>query len=171
MLLTPPEAISYQWPVFSSSKTTVAVGNIKHGILSCAMSSPASFYTIIFAGATHNAFAHDGAQVPKENRMLRLAFKTQAIRSLTQEIQSLKGEVSDELLFCIITLAAHGTGDLLEPPLKGNRLSVLATAQNFLYYGSMRWETAHLEAVRTLVKQKGGLHKIKLPAVANAISL
>ncbi|KEF62760.1 uncharacterized protein A1O9_00733 [Exophiala aquamarina CBS 119918] len=35
----------------------------------------------------------------------------------------------------------------------------------------MRWECAHLEAVRHMVKQKGGLHKLSLPGLANAIAL
>lgn len=150
----------------------MAVGNIKNAVLKCAMSSPASFYTIIFAGATHNAFSHVEGAIPKENITLRLAFKTQAIKALSEEIQSLKGDPSDELLLAIITLGVHGSGETLKPPEKPKKpLSPLAKAQNFQYYGGMRWESAHIEAVRHMVKQKGGLHKLNMPGLANAIAL
>ena len=136
------------------------------------MSSPASFYTIIFAGATHNAFSHAATTIPKENITLRLAFKTQAIKAMNEEIQALRGDPSDELLLAIITLGVHGTGESLVPPEKPTTpLSPLATAQNFQYYGCMTWETAHIEAVRHMVKQKGGLGKINMPGLANAIAL
>lgn len=163
-------AISYQWPVFSTSKTVVAVGNIKNAVLACAMSSPASFYTIIFAGATHNAYAHAGMDISRENKMLRLNYKLQAIKALNSEIQALKGEPSDELLLCMITLAAHGSGEQLAPPKRAHS-SPLATAQNFEYYGNMRWEMAHLTAIGLLIGRRGGLHKVKMPGLANAIEL
>lgn len=148
------------------------MGNIKNAILKCAMSSPASFYSIVFAGATHNAFVHVDGDIPKENLTLRLAFKTQAIKALSDEINSLKGDPSDELLLAIITLGVHGSGETLKPPEKPKRaLSPLATAQNFQYYGGMRWESAHIEAVRHMVEQKGGLHNLGLPGLANAIAL
>lgn len=135
------------------------------------MHSPAAFYTIIFAGATHNAFSRAGVSIPNENKMLRLSYKTQAIKELNREVQNLQGNAPDELLLCIITLAAHGSGEQLNPPTKEENTSPLATAQNFQYYGMMRWETAHLNAIRVLIKQKGGLHTVKMPGLANAIGL
>lgn len=147
------------------------MGNIKNAVLQCAMHSPAAFYTIVFAGATHNAFAHTGMDVPNHNKMLRLSYKTQAIKELNHEVQALKGHASDELLLCIITLAAHGSGDALTPPAVEESTSPLASAQNFQYYGRMTWETAHLKAIRVLIEQKGGLHTIKMPGLANAIGL
>jgi hypothetical protein len=136
------------------------------------MSSPASFYAIVFAGATHNAFVHVDGAIPKENITLRLAFKTQAIKALSEEINALTGDPSDELLLAIITLGVHGSGETLKPPTKSKkRLSQLATAQNFQYYGGMSWESAHIEAVRHMVEKKGGLHRLGMPGLANAIAL
>lgn len=136
------------------------------------MSSPASFYAIVFAGATHNAFVHENGAIPKENITLRLAFKTQAIKALSEEINALQGDPSDELLLAIITLGVHGSGETLEPPQKPKKpLSPLATAQNFQYYGGMSWESAHIEAVRHMVGKKGGLHRLGMPGLANAIAL
>ncbi len=163
-------AASYQWPVFSTSKTNASVANIKHAVFSSAMVSPASFYTIIFAGATHNAYAHTGMDVPRENKMLRLSYKFQAIKAVNEEIKALKGEPSDDLLLSMITLAAHGNGEQLEPPGKAPK-SLLATAQNFDYYGTIRWELAHYHAIAPLIERKGGLHAVKIPGLANALEL
>jgi len=140
------------------------------------MQCPAAFWTIIFAGATHSAYLQRGSQADElsHNRMLRLSYKAQAIKELNREIQALQGVASDELLLAIITLAAHGSAEQLEPPAeeeKKEHLSVLEAVQNFQYYGRMRWEVAHLKAVYHLVYQRGGLHTIKMPGLANAIGL
>jgi hypothetical protein len=163
-------AASQQWAVFSTSKTKASLANIKHAVFSSAMISPASFYTIIFAGATHNAFAHTGMDVPRENKMLRLSYKFQAIKAVNEEIKGLKGEPSDDLLLSMVTLAAHGNGEQLEPLRKATK-SPLASAQNFDYYGNIRWELAHYHAITPLIERKGGLPAVKIPGLANAIEL
>ncbi|KAK7894530.1 hypothetical protein LTR67_006291 [Exophiala xenobiotica] len=163
-------AASQQWAVFSTSKTKASLANIKHAVFSSAMISPASFYTIIFAGATHNAFAHTGMDVPRENKMLRLSYKFQAIKAVNEEIKGLKGEPSDDLLLSMVTLAAHGNGEQLEP-LRNATKSPLASAQNFDYYGNIRWELAHYHAITPLIERKGGLPAVKIPGLANAIEL
>ena len=134
------------------------------------MASPSSFYTIIFAGATHNAFVHTNIEATQENKMLRLSYKYQALRALKKEIQALDGEPSDELLLSILALCAHGSAELLVPPKKATA-SALSNAQNFQYYGSMRFETAHLKALVVLLEQKGGLQNVKMPGLAQAIQL
>lgn len=134
------------------------------------MTSPASFYTIIFAGATHSAFVHTDMDVTTENRMLRLSYKFQALKALKAEIQALDGEPSDELLLSMVALSAHGSGELLNPP-KNATSSALANAQNFQYYGNMKFEMAHLKALALLLEQKGGLKNVKLPGLAAAIEL
>jgi hypothetical protein len=134
------------------------------------MASPTSFYTIIFAGASHAAFVHADMDVTKENRMLRLSYKFQALRALKAEIQALDGEPSDELLLSMVALSAHGSGELLSPPKKATS-SALATAQSFQYYGNMKFEMAHLKALALLLEQKGGLKNVKMPGLAAAIEL
>ncbi|KAK7890698.1 hypothetical protein LTR67_007907 [Exophiala xenobiotica] len=165
-------ALSYQWPVFSCSIAATAISDIKHTILESAMRSPAAFYTIVYAGATHSAFAHTGMQVTRENQILRLTYKMHAIKALSQEISRLQSEdVPDELLLCMVTLGAHGSGDTLLPRPHRTADSSLLTAQNFHYYGHMDWETAHLSAVRVLVDQRGGFHTIKQEFLSNVIAV
>lgn len=136
------------------------------------MQSPAAFWSIIFAGATHNACLRPRVNVPSRDTTLRLSYKTNAIRELNREIHALRqGVASDELLLAIITMAAHGSGEQLDPLVPEKKLSPLEAVQNFQYYGRMRWEPAHLKAIAHLVYQKGGLHAVKMPGLANAIGL
>ena len=169
--LTPNPATSKQWRVFSSSQSVSSTGTVKTAVLACAMQSPAAFWSIIFAGATHNAYLQQREDAPSSNRTLRLSYKTAAIKDLNREIQALQGPASDELLLAIITMAAHGSGEHLNRPSNEEKLSALQSVQNFQYYGRMRRENAHLKAICHLVYQKGGLHTIKMPGLANAIGL
>ncbi|KAK4939685.1 hypothetical protein LTR10_020075 [Elasticomyces elasticus] len=164
-------AVSYQWPVFSCSIAAGAISEIKHTVLASAMRSQAAFYTIVFAGAAHNAFAHTGMEITRENKILRLTYKTHAIKALNNEISSLKGHVSDELLLSMVMLGAHGSGDTLGPRPNRTYDSSLLTAQNFHFYGHMNWETAHLDAVKHMVQQRGGLHTVRLDYLSNLIAL
>ncbi|KIW09787.1 hypothetical protein PV08_11887 [Exophiala spinifera] len=164
-------AVSHQWPVFSCSIAATAISEIKHTILASAMRSPAVFYTIVFAGATHNAFAHTGMQITRENQVLRLTYKTHAIRALNQEISRTQKSVSDELLLCMVTLGFHGSGETLMPRAQAANDSPLLVAQNFHFYGHMDWETAHLNAVKTMIKQRGGFHTIEQEFLSNVIAL
>ncbi|KAI1629914.1 hypothetical protein EDD37DRAFT_75126 [Exophiala viscosa] len=164
-------AVSYQWPVFSCSMAAGAISEIKHTVLASAMRSQAAFYTIVFAGAAHNAFAHTGMAITRENKILRLTYKTHAIKALNNEISSLKGYVSDELLLCMVMLGAHGSGDTLSPRPSRTNESSLLTAQNFHFYGHMHWETAHWDAVKHMVQQRGGLHTVRLDYLSNIIAL
>ncbi|OAL33855.1 hypothetical protein AYO20_06866 [Fonsecaea nubica] len=166
-----PTAASKQWTIASSSNSVLSEGTIKIALLACAMQSRAAFWSIIFAGATHNAYLQGETGTPSRNRTLRLSYKTQAIRELNVEIQELQGPASDELLLAIITLAAHGSGEQLEPPPQGENLSALQSVQSFQYYGRMQSEAAHLKAICHLVYQKGGLHTVKMPGLANALAL
>lgn len=164
-------AVSYQWPVFSCSIAATAISEIKHTILASAMRSPAAFYTIVFAGATHNAFAHTGMQITRENQVLRLTYKTHAIKALSQEISCMQTAVSDELLLCMVTLGFHGSGDTLMPRSQAANDSPLLVAQNFHFYGHMDWETAHFNAIKVMIKQRGGFHTIEQEFLSNAIAL
>lgn len=110
-------------------------------------------------------------EITRENKILRLTYKTHAIKALNQEISSLQGHVSDELLFSMVMLGAHGSGDTLAPRPSQTSDSSLLTAQNFHYYGHMQRETAHLDAVRHMVQQRGGLHTVRLDYLSNLIAL
>ncbi|OAP54972.1 hypothetical protein AYL99_10672 [Fonsecaea erecta] len=164
-------AATQQWRILGSSRSVLSEGSIKNAVLACAMQSPAAFWSIIFAGATHNAYLQGEADTPSRNRALRLSYKTQAIRELNREIQELQGPASDELLLAIVTLAAHGSGEQLRPPSQEESLSALQSVQSFQYYARMQKEAAHLNAICHLIYQKGGLHTVKMPGLANALAL
>lgn len=137
------------------------------------MTSKATMYTIVFAGATHNAFRHVGMEASNNNQLLRISYKTQAIAELRKALNDLRGPVSEELLMCIITLAAHGSGEELSPPSveEYEAASPLSKAQDFHYYAAMRWEEAHLEAIQKLIIARGGLLSIRTPGLLGAIVL
>jgi hypothetical protein len=80
---------------------------------------------------------------------------------------------SDEVLLSMVTLAAHGNGEIPHVPnLKRSwTTSVLSTAHNIDYYGGMETSWAHINALQLLVFRRGGLHMIKLKAAAIAIQL
>lgn len=163
-------AIDQQWPGFDAG---TGASKIKQTILSCAMLSRASFYAIVFAAAAHNAFAYTGVNVPAQNKMLRLSYKGLALSHLRREIENLTGPASEELLMCVVVLAAHGHGDMISPPpteekrMKG----ALAIEQHSQFYGEMRWENAHMTALASLIIARGGLHTIKSPGLAESIKL
>ncbi|KAJ9500268.1 hypothetical protein H2202_004063 [Exophiala xenobiotica] len=152
----------------SPSSTVSALGNLRDVVVSCALHSPASFYTIALAGATHRSYSTETSQNIK---ILRLHYAVQAVKALNHELQTLDGDPADALLFCISLLAAHASsGEQVSPPVKEQSKSPLATAQT-QYYGSLRWEDAHMKAIRLLVERKGGIHKVKLPGIANVLGL
>lgn len=169
--LTILTGVTYQWPEMSCSPEDKAISEIKHDVLASTMRSSATFYSIVFAGATHNAFAHTGLEVTRENKILRLAYKTHAIEALKNEIRSLSGKASDELLLCMFTLGTHGSGDTLAPRPGRTNDSTLITAQSFAFYGHMNWETAHFDAMRVLIEQRGGFHTVQPVYLSNAIAL
>lgn len=137
------------------------------------MLSPTAFYAVVFAAASHAAFNYVGMEVPVENTILRMSYKGLAISHLKQEISSLSGPVPEELLLGMITLAAHGYGELLVPPrsdsckLKGP----LALGQHSQFYGEIRWEPTHLIALVSMIQERGGLKTLKMPGLAESIKL
>ena len=166
-------ALSYQWSVFRFSSDPEGLNALKAEVMGCAMNQPLAWFTVIFAGATHNAFNYGIGCSPKFNNMLRLTYKDKAIRCLIDDISKSDGVASDGMLLSMVTLAAHGNGEV--PPrvsLKRSwTTSSLSTAHNVDYYGGMGTAWAHMNALQTLVARRGGLDRVKLRAAAIAIQL
>lgn len=149
-------------------------GRIKQTILTSSMISPATFYTIVFSAAAHNAFAYSRERVPEQNKILRIKYKGLALTHLQQEISALSNAVSitDELLLCMVVLAAHSDADSLAPPEDEQRMKgALTKAQDNEYYGTLTWESNHLSTLRTLVVARGGLETVILPGVREIIAV
>ncbi|EXJ53924.1 hypothetical protein A1O7_09260 [Cladophialophora yegresii CBS 114405] len=137
------------------------------------MYSPIAWYTIVFAGATHNAYQYGGRGTTKQNEQLRLVYKTKAISSLLEYIQENSDTVSEEALLSMITLASHGTGENLKghDAYKRQKLPFLSHLHDVEYYASMDIGMEHLTAVYSIVDQRGGLLTLRRRSLAIIIQL
>jgi hypothetical protein len=135
------------------------------------LSSATSLYAIIFAGATYHALRKPGGPVSQENLMLRLDYKTRALRNMSREIEELGPQVPNETLYTMLSLAGFGATEKLEPPLYLESEHPLAVAYDLDFYCRLPCEWAHLRALFHLLKQRGGLPAISRPGFAVVLSL
>ena len=133
------------------------------------MNSPACFYTLVFSGATHNAFYQYRGPTTNSDALFRLSYKTKAIKALREEIERSDGNVSDEILLCMILLASQANGEKRAPP-EHRDTTPLSTAQDAQYYATNEWEWSHMTALRRLITQRGGLQTIKIYGLAFGIA-
>jgi hypothetical protein len=166
-------AISYQWSVFRFSSDIEGLNALKKDVMKGAMQVPVTWYTVIYAGATHNAFNYNLGYSPRFNEVLRLTYREKAIRHLKDEIAKSDGVVRDEVFLSLVTLSAHGYGDIPKDPSrhKSWTSSCLGHAHNVDYYGAMETGWEHMNAMRVLVAKRGGLQNIKLKAAGLAVQL
>ncbi|EXJ72114.1 uncharacterized protein A1O5_04618 [Cladophialophora psammophila CBS 110553] len=142
-------------------------------IMQSVMYSPVAWYTIIFAGATHNAYQYGGRGTTKQNEQLRLVYKTKAIRSLLDYIQENGDTVSEEALLSMITLASHGSGENLKghDSYTRQKLPFLSHLHDVDYYASMDIGMEHLAAVYAIVDRRGGLRTLQRKSLAIVIQV
>lgn len=135
------------------------------------MSSATYMYCLVFAGATHHALSRCGTEVSQENIMLRLNYKTRALRSMCLDIESAGSEVSIEAMKTMLLLSSHGAAEKLQPLPVAENDRPLATAHMLDFYSRLPFEWAHLNAVFALVKQRGGLAAVPQSSLALAVSM
>lgn len=166
-------ALSHQWSVFRFSDDEKGLNTIKSEVVQSIMASPVAWHTIVFAGATHMAYKHGAQGTSKRHQQLRLLYKNKAISCMLEEIKRTDGDVSEETLRSMITLAAHGTGESLEGSRNAGktRLSSMMAAHDCDYYTSMDCGWQHLNAVYALVDKRGGLPSFHSKSTAMAIQL
>lgn len=143
---------------FSLAEKPAALSAVKDYVMSHAMTDPLTWYTIILSGITHHMFAHGEGAMSKEQVMLRLSYKTQAIVEIRSEIQRQNGQVSEAVLFAINTLAAHGGGNF-DKPIKTDRIQeskAFGKANAVNYYSTIDIEWEHWNTMTRLVRQRGG---------------
>ena len=159
--------------MFRFSSDQAGLNSLKAEVMGCAMNEPVAWFTVIFAGATHNAFNHGMEYSPKFNNLLRLTYKDKAIRCLIEGISKSDGVASDGMLLSMVTLAAHGKGEVPARISLNKRwtTSSLSRAHDVDYYGGMETAWAHMDALQTLVARRGGLDRVKLRAAAIAVQL
>ncbi|KIX94733.1 uncharacterized protein Z520_09423 [Fonsecaea multimorphosa CBS 102226] len=166
-------AISCHWLELCLSDGGGGHNAARAEIMTSVIHSPVTWYTIVFAGATHNAYQYGGRGTTKQNEQLRLAYKTKAIRSLLDYIQENGDNVSEEALMGIITLASHGTGEVLKghDSYKRQTLPFLSHLHDVDYYASMDTGMEHLNAVYAIVGRWGGLRKLQRRSLAVIIQV
>lgn len=164
-------SLTYQWTVFNYCNPGSTYEDMRRHIMSRIMSSATSLYAIVFAGATYFALRKPGSEVTQENLMLRLNYKTRALRNMSEEIEELGPQVPSETLYTMLGLAAFGSAEKLQPPSYQDHKSPLAVAHDLDFYCRLPCEWAHLRALFHLLKQCGGLAAVNRPGFAVALQL
>jgi hypothetical protein len=137
------------------------------------MANPVAFYSFVFAAGLHHAYEHGWDSIPTRNYDLLFSYKTKAISLINEELHKIDVDISDALLVSILILATHGPRTT--NPGKGSPrlhpVSPLAETQNFDFYGSLRFDGFHMDALRLLIARRGGLQTLELYSLAETIAL
>ena len=75
-------SLTYQWTVFNYCNLGSTYEDMRRHVMIRIMSSATSLYAIVFAGASYFARRRPGSEVAQENLMLRLNYKTRALRNM-----------------------------------------------------------------------------------------
>jgi hypothetical protein len=167
-------AVSYQWSEFRLSDDMAGLNAARAEIMQSVMQSKVAWYSVIFAGATHNAYQHGGRGVTKENEQLRLHYKSKALRALMDDIARSGDSVSEQTLLSMITMASHGSGETLRGTnnLKRQDAPFLCQPRHDVdYYAAMDTGLEHINALYAIVDKRGGLRSIKLRSLAICVQL
>ncbi|KAJ9614313.1 hypothetical protein H2200_002449 [Cladophialophora chaetospira] len=163
-------AVKYTWPGVSPFGHPSS-NQVARAWLGCAMANPVAFYSFVFAAGLHHAYEHGWDNIPNRAYGLLFSYKTKAISLVNEALQHIKTETSDALLVSILILAAHGPRRIVvsEESREQHPLSPLANTQSIGFYGSLRFDGLHMDALRLLLARKGGLHTIQLYSLAETI--
>jgi hypothetical protein len=116
-------ALNYQWPMFSFVNPGLQYEQMKEHIGSRLRVSQTSFYSVIYAAATHFALSRVGQPAPLENQMLRLAYKDRSLSLLLSDVRASGQSISDETLYAILAMTSYGSGTAEHiPPLKARNM-------------------------------------------------
>jgi hypothetical protein len=163
-------ALNYTWPRVSPFGRP-ATNPVKRAWMGMAMANPVSFYSFVFAAALHHAYEHDWV-IPTSASKLILSYKTKAISLVNDAIQTIDVEISEALLVSILILAAHGpraiTGE--SETSTAEAVSPLAKTQNIEFYSRLGFDSMHINALRVLVKRRGGLSSIQTYGLGETIA-
>ena len=137
------------------------------------MSSSLTFYSFVFSAAQHLLYLQGGQHA--RNRKLEVLatwYQTRALQLISTTLNGCRDTLApDALLISILSQA--GTGQLrksdralrpIHPP------SPLAKAQDLDYRGQLVFGTTHLQAIKLLVEQRGGIDKIGIFGLADTMA-
>lgn len=137
--------------------------------MNLAIDSPLLFHTLIFAGATHKAFHQSPTVDNRKSQVLRLTCKGKALQALREALSSPETMCSDEVIFAMVLLASHGSGEKVTAAQHRERRP-LAAAQDAQFYASMEYEWSHMNGLLDVIRVKGGLQEISVPGLAFAMA-
>jgi hypothetical protein len=163
-------AVQEYWPVVAAVRNTgLSIDPIPSAWFQSVMRSPMAFYCFISAASLHHRYLRKGGD-GKEALLLRLSYRTQALQLIQQDLGK-GGHPTDDLLMSILVLAAHSPTLIDEfPEVKEISKSPLATAQSLDLHGSISYGASHLEAVKRLLRQRGGINTVRMTGLAEMIT-
>jgi hypothetical protein len=133
-----------------------------------------AFYALIFSASNHHASLRGPDSTADSAALLRLSYKTQAIKLITdlvnKRLHKCGRDSIDALLISIAVFAVYG-GERDAAMEHAHPQSPLAKAQSLEFYGKKRFVPAHMQALYLLVRQTGGLESIKMYGLAHALAL
>jgi len=140
--------------------------------------APLAFYAYMVGTAENYELLSGASSRTKGFSQLCLSYRIEMIKLVNEELQSMSGPPSDNLLGAIVVLAANYVlfaGQVkitsLEDAHASRFRSPLRTAQFIHIYTSRPFRSPHSEALVRLVGMKGGCSKIQLPGVASTVEL
>jgi hypothetical protein len=142
---------------------------VRRAVLELAVKHPAILHSTIQANLLHLKVRQPNPDRKKLNQ-LATRHEEQTIAHVNKELVSGEGQVSDAMLYAVLTLAVHGIADENVPD-RPYPLSPLATAQQFHIYGCMSIREVHLKGLYALAEKKGGISTVVTPGVADALEV
>lgn len=140
--------------------------------------APLAFYAYMVGTAENYELLSGASSRTKGFSQLCLSYRIEMIKLVNEELQSISGPPSDNLLGAIVVLAGNYVlfaGQVkmasLESAHASRFRSPLRTAQFIHIYSSRPFRSPHSEALVRLVGMKGGCSKIQLPGVASTVEL
>ncbi|KAH0844328.1 hypothetical protein FOPE_09534 [Fonsecaea pedrosoi] len=155
-------AIIDQWPCFALSSRKQDIDRWRSITVKYALESPYLVPAITYAGSSYRYFFGTQDSVAKFHR---INFYHETLRQLREAMLQPNAQHGDAMLLAIAILTIHG------PPndLQGRTLVGSQQLRDYEYYGSKVWEPTHFQALFSLVKQRGGLHKLGIDSLAGII--
>jgi hypothetical protein len=134
-------------------------------VMGWAMKDPLTWYAIITSGVTHFMYSHGSLSVPNEVHMLRLSYKTEAMKELRHTLIQERENVSDRTIFAINTLAVHA-GVVIDKGFTQDRIQfskALGRANSMDYYSTIDHVHEHWNMQVKLMRPRGGPNGISQP--------
>ncbi|EXJ64544.1 hypothetical protein A1O7_00880 [Cladophialophora yegresii CBS 114405] len=192
-------ALVHSWPNTVPVKRSLAPMNpVKSSWLKLAMEHPVAFHAFLYATSFHILCAHQGQEIDDSAALLRLSHKVETIKLVNEQLQNLslvpKQKASgsedeggnkppsksvgtgtgtgptDALIMAVTILSIHSQRDE-SVYAKVHAQSPLARLNHLDIYGSMINDEKHIQGIRLLVGQKGGLDAIECYGMADTMQL